>query len=492
MPPKVSKRKSHVLIDNADKNTQQKNNNNNTTNNTSSNSKRNKKTRKDNDDDDNNNDNNYEYNDDINDDEYDENEAYDSKYQVHADDEDEDDIDDIDEEIDDEEDDESEANNRPRIETALFHENQDADEDHDDDEGTSLSPRHRTRQMEFLNKNAGVGGKREVRVGNDYQTDIPEFVSPFKNSKERIAIVSEARQGKVWKSLLHDEKSINNYVEICMCKIATARNKVLKNDDKDNIVDGRLLVLRSDYLDDLLQILYDSNDSKAAIEKVSKKAESYLSIWSVDENKLMRKMYTRYGSNLTKLGSSIPTKSKEEVKDFYFKYYQTSIHIERHHNDVVVAKILPNESSLDVLKDNDNNNDNEDEDTYGILTYTRVSGSLPKSPIAKTSNLYQRLRNSNDANARQVIKKLLIYNFLKRAREVLDNICFGQLLNVILLWQKGIILLPQLIVFVHSICQDMHKYSGTQSSAKFEMVYKEFLVLCPDTYNSYLLNSVPI
>ena len=258
----------------------------------------------------------------------------------------------------------------------------------------------------------------------------------------------------------HNSGYIEDEVIDCYLRVAIKCVKRLKaeyimhnNPEIDNsTIDGKLVIMKSNVVEILLDILHYCNyDAAFAIEQVNSFGDRFMVVWTPEEQRIVRKVYSQYHDNLSKMAEVLPTKSRAEIIDYFHRYIESNRRFE----------------------------------DQGKITET-----IPKSKAMSLASVPVMLKKTRSINK----QRNAALAFVVKLRQKLDDFAFGAVMNAFLQYSRRNITLPQLVTLLReSLTTSL--YTGTGSGREVDVsvdgLYTEFVALLPDRFLELLVKTLP-
>lgn len=291
-------------------------------------------------------------------------------------------------------------------------------EDNSEDEADG--PQYCTRISSALLKKTT---KRSSREGDEFQVEIEEY-NPKKSKKEESPIDMEC----TWSASTSSSKgdAIDQYLRIA--------NFVINATIRVDCIDGSVAMKVSACDDILLDILHRCNyDHKKALDQVEIVKQDLIVLWTKEEQRLVTKNDWKYNGNLNRIISSLGTKTRAEVTDFYYRYSFPSNYVE--------GKIL------------------------------EVTGE----------SSHDRKYRQNVDHTMSNQQRLAAINVFVRLSKILNKHSMARISNAFLQYSHCILSLMQLYVIIYDVLD-----STIDKSAELQSIYKEFTLLLPEPVQPFL------
>jgi hypothetical protein len=302
------------------------------------------------------------------------------------------------------------------------------------------------------------GHNKELMDNGEFQANVDNKNTwkPMKKLSNEDSI-REYRNHLAW---AHNSGYIDDEVIDCYLRVAIKCVKRLKaeyiihrNPEIDNsIIDGKLVIMKSNVVEILLDILHYCNyDAAIAIEQVNLSGDRFMVIWTPEEQRIVRKVYSQFHDNISKMAEVLPKKSRAEIVDYFHRYIEANRRFE----------------------------------DQGKITET-----IPKSKAMSLASVPVMLKKTRSINK----QRNAALTFVVKLRQKLDDMAFGAVMNAFLQYSKRNITLPQLVMLLReSLTTSL--YTGIGSGREVEVsvdgLYTEFVALLPDRFLELLVKTLP-
>ncbi len=302
------------------------------------------------------------------------------------------------------------------------------------------------------------GHNKELMDNGEFQANVDNKNTwkPMKKLSNEDSI-REYRNHLAW---AHNSGYIDDEVIDCYLRVAIKCVKRLKaeyiihkNPEIDNSkIDGKLVIMKSNVVEILLDILHYCNyDAAIAIEQVNLSGDRFMVVWTPEEQRIVRKVYSQFHDNISKMAEVLPTKSRAEIVDYFHRYIEANRRFE----------------------------------DQGKITET-----IPKSKAMSLASVPVMLKKTRSINK----QRNAALTFVVKLRQKLDDMAFGAVMNAFLQYSKRNITLPQLVMLLReSLTTSL--YTGIGSGREVEVsvdgLYTEFVALLPDRFLELLVKTLP-
>ena len=268
--------------------------------------------------------------------------------------------------------------------------------------------------------------KRSSREGDEFQVELEDY-NPKRSKKEKSPIDMEC----TWSASTSSSKgdAIDQYLRIA--------NFVINANIKVDCIDGSVAMKVSACDDILLDILHRCNyDHKKALDQVEIVKQDLIVIWTKEEQRLVTKHDWKYNSDLNRIVSSLGTKTRAEVTDFYYRFSFPANYVE--------GKIF----------------EMTDEFTHD-----------------------RKYRQHADHAASN--QRLPAINLFVRLSKILNRQSMARISNAFLQYSHCILSLMQLYVIIYDVID-----STIDKSAELQSLYKEFTLLLPEHVQQFFMKQL--
>lgn len=266
--------------------------------------------------------------------------------------------------------------------------------------------------------------------------------------------------------------------------MTSAKTQTSRKDALSPVVDGHTMVLRADCTESLLQLLYDCKfQADTALDSLRHQCQqsdaAFFSTWSHVEQERAYTAFAKFGDDVGRIASAVPSKQREEVVDYFFKtlYAGRFLEAECRMDDCLRRA----EQEALALNSSDAGSGSELYRARGMLHNFALPASLASSlppnvleateAVAKESEDFARTFGQNNPlpakpkvgrpsrdgvkkenAALDQLQKLKSIAFMIKARNLLDDVCFTFLFNSLTEYRRSTLSPAELVVRMRSIC----------------------------------------